>query len=239
MQPTAPPSPADALMQHAEQWHHIATPGHVLLARVNAYTHKWPSYIYPLAAAVAVAVAGYFVPPMIGYAIGVPIGKIAGFFNYLAAPSEPKSDPSPELKAITAQIPRTLADPSVYPAFSAIEGALAGASAQLKDGKSIDGCDTTSKITEAWSTDTSAQPNCRMSTDKRRLWVWGAAMRGNAFGPYFALLRKDGDKVTIYNARINDGTTIPLGTYPPVNTSLTPRAVAKDFPELTTTGEKK
>ena len=218
----------DALMKFDEQWEHIASPGHVLLARVNAYRHKSAVAIWIFSAALVFALLSQWLPYRVGAAVAWPVGKLATLFD--RRPVAPKMSPAPALTAWTSHLATNFSDPSLLPSPSMLVTALRGAAENIKSGKDIDGCDTTAKITDAWSSSDSAGPHCRSSVDKARLWVWGAMGSGSRYGAFLVVIRKDSQgAVTILNVTGFD----PVPGFPQIDPiAVYPRAVAADFPEL-------
>lgn len=234
---TAKPLAArDVLMKYEQQWEHLASEGHVLLARVAAYRHKVGFAYAMVGAAAALGAAAYYVPTFLGGLAGAPARLVANWIE--SAPAAPVQSPAPSLKQIAPRLPGqvTMEAFASIPSRDVIASALAAAAKTVKAGGNVTGCLTTAKITDEWATLENFAPKCRTSQDKSRTWVWGAmTFGGDRYGPFMALIRKDADgEITVTNVMGAGARIEPYGATDPAQV---PRAIAADFPELTVSNQ--
>lgn len=223
-----------ALMKYRHQWEHLASEGHVLLARVDAYRHKVRRLWWLALGALLATLAAVFVPPFAGRLIGWPVGVVAGWIK--AAPTA-QAQPAPRLASIYPELPAGVRDPAVIPSAQAIETATGALVELVKAGKPVTGCDTTTQITSAWATAESFVPKCRISSDRTRVWVWGGMAVAGGYVPFFLVVRRDASgAVTPLNVAVR---ARAVGRYPQIRPAQVPRALAADFPELLISGANK
>ena len=222
-----------------QQWELLASPGHVLLARVDQYRRKLRLPKMVLAGAVVVALAGvpaaYYTAKAGGGVVQWIVGKVGGF---VAQP--PKKDPTPRLKNIR---------PIVAPGFSAtldsvpdleadVLPAMKAQVAAAAKGMRLEDCDFGRKIDSEWATPTEITPRCRYSKDGSRLWVWSLVKKGGEMRPWLGLIAAHGDQpVNLYQISISGAAQSAQA--PSLLPTQIPRAIATDFPELSVkTGAK-
>ena len=218
-----------------QQWELLASPGHVLLERVNQYRRKLSLPKKVLAGAVLVALAGipaaYYTAQAGGGVARWIVAKVGGLVS-----RPPTKDPAPQLKTIR---------PIVAPGFSAtldsvpdLDGdvmpamkAQVGAAAQ---GKRLEECDFAKRIDEDWATATEIIPHCRYSKDGSRLWVWSLVKTKGQMRPWMGLIAAhEGSPVMLYQIAIA-GAAMSEATArgPSIPLNQIPRALAADFAEL-------
>lgn len=229
--PAQPLAARDVLMKYEQQWEHLASDGHVLLARVAAYQHKVRFALAMVGAAAALGAAAYYVPAFLGGLAGAPARWVANLIE--STPAAPVKSPAPALKQIAPRLPGqvTMEAFASIPSRDVIASAMGAAAKTVKAGGAVTGCRVTSKITDEWATLENFAPNCRTSDDKSRTWVWGAmTFGGDRYGPFMTLIRKDAaGEVTVTNVL---GVGARIEPYKATDPAQVPRAIAADFPEL-------
>lgn len=222
-------------------WESLASPGHVLLARVNSYHLKTR---LPVALALGALLVGFF-SVQIGVGVARKVGAVTGWIAGKAAgvisSDPPEESLAPPVERIYPNIPFGLRlDPAslpglmdaVYPAMKAqVEVMRAGQRIAAGD------CVLTKKITDEWTDGVDFTPKCRYSKDGDRLWVWAMVGHEQRAQPFLGLIAKRPDGVRFFNvimpARNDQRLRIP--GEPAVNSAYMPRTLAADFPELTFT----
>lgn len=227
--------PEATSIKHPQQWELLASEGHVLLARIDAYRTRLKLPLAVATAAIFLAWAGYLASPFVGNAVGAAIGWITKTASSIATPSALKPSPAGAVLPIRPNVPdqvlRNLAIASV-PTFPETVSRIRGHVDTFKaSGQVLAGCRTDAKIIDAWTTGDSAT-RCKLSVDGKRLWMWGIARRdGASVSPYVFLLRKD-DKGAVTAHTLESKGLSRVETFDVIPQANIPRAIAQDFPEL-------
>lgn len=228
-------NPEAVSIKQPRQWELLASEGHVLLARIDAYRTRLKLPLAVATAAIFLAWAGYLASPFVGSAVGAAIGWITKTASSIATPSALKPSPAGAVLAIRPNVPdqvlRNLAIASV-PTFPETVNRIRGHVDTFKaSGQVLAGCRTDAKITDAWTTGDSAT-RCKLSADGKRLWMWGIARRdGASVSPYAFLLRKD-DKGAVTAHTLESKGLPRIETFDVIPQVNIPRTIAQDFPEL-------
>ena len=215
-----------------QQWELLASPGHVLLTRVDEYRRKlrFPSLVIAGAVLVTLAAAplAYSLAKAGGGVVEWVVRKGGGIVS-----SPPAKSPAPEIKTIRIVVPgdfRTTLDTvpdletDVVPAMKAQVIASAA-------GKRLEECDFTRKIDAAWASEGDISPRCRYSKDGSRLWVWSVVKQQDKLRPWMGLIRKDGGTATLAQITVS-GSALSGSVPAKLDPKQIPRAIAADFPEL-------
>lgn len=217
-----------------QQWELLASPGHVLLTRVDQYRRKLRLPIKVLAGAVIVALAGipaaYYTAQAGGGVARWIVAKVGGFVS-----KAPTKDPAPQLKTIR---------PIVAPGFSAtldsvpdldadVLPAMKAQVAAAGKGKRLEDCDFTKQIDADWATVGEIIPRCRYSKDGSRLWVWSLVKTKGQMRPWMGLIAEHESPFTLYQISIAGAAMSETSARSPsILPHHIPRAIASDFPEL-------
>lgn len=215
-----------------QQWELLASPGHVLLTRVDEYRRKLQLPVLVFAGAVLVTLAAAPVAYLIAEAGGGLVEWVVRKGGGIVA-SPPAKSPAPQLKAIRIVVPSGFTttldtvpdlDTDVIPAMNA-QVVAAGA------GKRLNECDFTRKIDADWASAGDISPRCRYSKDGNRLWVWSLVKQDGKLRPWMGLIRKDGGKASLAQITVS-GAALSGSVPAKLDPKQIPRAIAADFPEL-------
>lgn len=215
-----------------QQWELLASPGHVLLTRVDEYRRKLRLPAGVIAGAVLVTLAAgpiaYEAAKAGGGVVEWIVRKGGGIVS-----SPPVKSPAPQLKAIHAVVPAGFSTPleavpsletDVIPSMQA-QVAAAGAGKRLAD------CDFARKIDTDWASVGQIAPRCRYSKDGDRLWVWSLVKHKGQLRPWMGLIRKDGG-TAVFSQIVFSGAVLGDTMPARLDEKQIPRAIAADFPEL-------
>ena len=216
-----------------QQWELLASPGHVLLARVDEYRRKvrLPVLVIVGAALTTLAAApvAYSVAKGGGTVVEWVVRKVGGV---VATP--PAKSLAPELKTIRAVVPQGFSTTlDVVPDLeSAVLPAMQAQVVAAQSNKRLDECDFSRKIDADWASAGDISPRCRYSTDGSRLWVWSLVKSKGQLRPWMGLISKREGKFSFQHVAIPNG---PISEREgALSPSRIPRALAQDFPELVT-----
>ena len=209
-----------------QQWEQLASPGHVLLERVNVIKDE-ARLAY---ACLAIAVVLFFLALFLGPKMFLGASHAAAWVTSIGQGG--------------ARPPRIrLLDPALPPLTAEQIGKLssgkdalawvADSKTRLSNGLQPQYCRTGSEITSSWFVGSGNEPICRASKDGSRIWAWGALRQGADFAlsavPFALVYRKEPSGWAAYSVR-DAGSALP--DLPAISLSAVPRNVAEDFPEL-------
>ena len=216
------------------QWEMLASEGHVLLARVNAYRLKFKFAFLMLIVPVVLAAVTVYATPTISKALGDVVGWIVGKVSSVvtAKPME-KSEAAfvnPYVPVFPSSLSIDVGKVSVPKLLEDVTPAMKALVESASKNQRMTDCDFSKKITDAWTDGVDMTPKCRYSEDFSRLWVWSVVLDDGRLKPFSGLVAKREGKVTFFNVQIPRGALIP--GEPIVLPKNLPRTVAADFPEL-------
>ena len=223
-----------------QQWELLASPGHVLMTRIDEYRRKLrlPGLLIVGAVVTTMAAAplAYALAKAGGGVVEWVVRKGGGIVS-----SPPTKSPAPQLKTIRAIVPSGFSttldtvpdlETDVIPAMKA-QVVAAGQGKRLAD------CDFSRKIDAEWASAGSISPRCRYSQDGSRLWVWSLVKQQEQLRPWVGLIHKDGDTIILSQVAVS-GAAESGAVAEKLDPKQIPRTVAADFPELTVAqGEQK
>jgi hypothetical protein len=215
-----------------QQWELIASPGHILLAQVDAYRLKTKAPMILAAVAAATVYLAFFVAPLVGSASGSVVGWITGAASSIATKKPIDPTPAPAVKELRPVFSASMrVDPAVVPSLEVdVAPEMLAQVKGMQAGTKNEGCDYTKRITDLWSDGVDMTPKCRYSADGSRLWVWALVKSNEQLRPFIGLIAKKDGQVTYYNVQAQGAAG--LAGNPSIAPSRIPRAVAADFPEL-------
>ena len=216
-----------------QQWELLASPGHVLLARVDAYRLKLKLPLVLMISAIALALAGLVTAPFIALNAGSLVGWIVQKTSAAVSSKAPDASPAPYVNPFRPTFsPGVTFDKTTLPKLvEDVMPAMESLVATVQKGAKFEDCEFTKKITEHWSDGIDMTPKCRYSTDQSRSWVWSVVLdEAGGARPFIGMVAKRDGKTEFYNVDIPRTATI-LGK-PSLKPVLIPRTVASDFPEL-------
>lgn len=218
-----------------QQWELLASPGHVLLTRVDEYRRKVRLPALLLAGAVLVTLAAAPVAYSVAKAGGGAVEWVARKGGGIVA-SPPAKSPAPQLRRIQPVVPVGFtATLDTVPDFEAdVLPAMRAQVAAAGAGKKLTECDFARKITDEWAAAGEISPRCRYSEDGSRLWVWSIVKTKGQLRPWVGLISKRDGAVQLSHIAI---TNSPVAEADPhsVSPNHIPRTLAQDFPELLAT----
>ena len=223
-----------------QQWEMLASPGHVLLAQVNAYKLKTKLPLIIAACAFALVFTSFWVTPLVSVAMGSGLGWVVGKASGLVAPKAVETTPAPELNNIAPTFNLTGPDFDGNTVPKLIEDVLPAMRTQVEmmtKGQKITDCDFTKKITDSWSDGKDMSPKCRYSSDNTRLYVWAVVNDRGGYRPWAGLIVKADGNVVLANLDLVGAAKLP--DVKAVNLLHIPRTLAADFPELLLNKENK
>lgn len=217
-----------------QQWEMLASEGHVLLARVDAYRLKFKFALLMLIVPFVLAAATFYLTPSISKGIGDVAGWVVGKVSSAVTakpidrseavfvnPIAPSFPPGLSINPNSVVVPRLVED--VAPAMKAQVAAMV-------KGERMTDCDFGKKITDVWTDGQDMTPKCRYSKDFTRLWVWSVVLEDGRLKPFAGLVFKRNGEVSFQNVEIPRGAQIAgESSLRPGNI---PRTVGADFPEL-------
>ena len=216
-----------------QQWELLASPGHVLLARVDAYRLKLKLPLLLLIGSIALALAGLVTAPFIALNAGSMIGWIVQKTSAAVSTKTPDVSPAPNVNLIRPTFPPGVTfDKTTLPKLvEDVMPAMKSLVSSVQKGEKFGDCDFTKKITEHWSDGIDMTPKCRYSKDQSRIWVWSVVLdEAGGARPFIGVVAKRDGKTEFYNADIPRTATIL--SKPLLKLALIPRTIAADFPEL-------
>ncbi len=215
-----------------QKWELLASPGHVLLERINANRQKNRLPLAAIAICLVVGFGSYVYLPLLTAYPAKAIGWVVGKVSNVVAKKPMEADPAPRVRQIRGLLPQAQFDPAAVSTLEQVSEAFQAKANQLAAGQTVD-CASNGQITEFWTDGVDLKPKCRLSADKSRLWEYGFGKRTypETYGAYmFVAVVKDG-KVTVQNVAVpNVMRSTAFQTS--LNPARVPRAVAADFPEL-------
>lgn len=235
-------------------WQKLATTGHVLLSRIDALRLRAKSYWLLLLVGVVVFVGLAYVTQFFAATSSRLTSRIAESIaqatntvaSTVGAGESVATSPAPNINlerlfdvAQRVGVRGGAGDPLKAPSFAEFDPALIGIVKKHLEGRAIDECDFTKKISNEWIADTDIAgafvlPKCRYSHDKSRLWVWAiAADNYGTFRPVLVLAGKFKEPIgnKAFNIDMN-GYTHKVKTLSAVPLQYIPRVLVDDFPEL-------
>lgn len=261
---SAPAQPVALAVQAGElpQWHLLASPGHALLAQVDAWRHLSKRYLAIALIGLVLMVAYVYVMPSLTASLMRPItsmGTSLASGLYSLATSDADGPQAVALPMPTDIVPARVEDPASWEAthlpLAVLPAGLTEAARRFAAGETVE-CVRETRLGERFTQPaTAASPvSCKAGADQSRLWLWGAgytparaSWERPGFFPFLVVLRKAEDgAVTAYslpvghragNSIFNATTTIP--GIERIDADRIRRALAADFPELTTKGAEK
>lgn len=230
-----------------QQWEMLASPGHELLAQVQAWEQKARTPLWVGAVGLVLAALVIWLLPKAAMAVRSGAGEsIAALFLSDDGGSSSRTVTAPYVMPMvfTGNVPSgrfaNQAD-VVLLSKADLESALPAFAERVKTGVPVEGCRVQS-IKEPWAGDANGYINCKASADKSRLWVWGVVgVPSSAGGEYLAsrlfmvVMRKTDAGVETYNATASGLRLEAIGGFKPLNVESIPRAYIEDHPEQTTT----
>ena len=214
-----------------QQWELFGSPGHVLMAKVNAMRLAAKTPVLILLASLSLIPAAMGVSKVasdaIGNTAGAAVGKVVGWFT----PSPLEKTPAPQSRPFAPVMGSSITfDPTMLPDLTAdVQPAMAAQLVEFTAKKVITECNFTAQVTDNWFDGVDATPKCRYSKDKSRLWVWAYVKSNQNHGPFAGLLMRRDGKVTYSNVAAN---TFKLSGFATIDPALIPRTMVEDFPEL-------
>ena len=215
-----------------QQWQLLASPGHVLFARINAYRFKVRLPIALMSAALGIVYLSFALAPMLGSAAGKTVGWVTEKIGDVTAEKPLEPTPAPRVNEIQAVMPAVQLDVLAIPNLSDIGPEIKNQIELMKAGKQMTDCNFNSPINEPWTDGADFSPKCRYSADKKRLWIWAVVKKTQLdINPFLGLVatQKDGS-VRFFNVRIARGAV--LQEHDQIDQFDIPRAIAADFNEL-------
>ena len=215
-----------------QQWELLASPGHVLLTRVDEYRRKLRLPTLLLGGAVLAALAAAPVASAIASAAAGSVEWVMRKGGGLVA-SPPAQSAAPSLKQVQPVVPSGFAvSLDLVPDFEGdVLPAMKAQVLAAGQGKRLDHCDFSRKIDADWAAADDVSPRCRYSQDGERLWVWSIVKNKGQLRPWVGLIKRDGKSAKLFHIAVagspvagSDPAALPL--------SHIPRTVAQDFPEL-------
>ncbi len=215
-----------------QKWELLASPGHVLLTRVDEYRRKLrlPGLLFAGAMVMtfSAAPAALWIAKAGASSVEWVLRKGGGL---MATP--PAKSPAPALKRVQPVVPMGFSvgletvpdfDADVLPSMKA---QVAAANA----GKRLEDCDFGRKIDAQWASVGDITPRCRYSKDGSRLWVWSIVKSKGQLRPWMGLIKREGKSAALFQIAIAGS---PISEVDPSVLYLDhiPRTVAEDFPEL-------
>jgi hypothetical protein len=213
-------------------WELLATPGHVLLERINAGCHKHKLPMAAIAICIAVGIGSYVYVPFLTAYPAKAIGWVVGKVSNVVAKKPMEANPAPRLRQIRGLLPQAQFDPTAVMGLEQASTLFQSKSNLLLAGLPVD-CPSAGLITEFWTDGVDLKPKCRLSADRTRLWEYGFAKRENpeTYGAYMFLSIVKDNKVSVHNVAVPNvmrSPTFQAMFFP----DRIPRALAADFPEL-------
>lgn len=219
-------------------WETLASPGHVLLARVNSYHLKTR---LPIALALAALVVGFF-SVQIGVGVARKVGSVTGWIAGKAAgvisSGPPEESPAAVVDRIFPNMPfgQRIDMANLPGLMDAVYPSMKAQVEEMKAGRRIAAgeCVLDKKITEEWTDGVNFTPKCRYSKDGDRLWVWAVVAHEQRMQPFIGLVAKRPEGVKYYNVIMpsRNDQRLRIPGEPVVNSAYIPRTIAADFPEL-------
>lgn len=215
-----------------QQWELLASPGHVLLTRVDEYRRKLRLPAFLLVGAVVASLAAAPVAYFLAKAGAGSVEWVMRTGGGLIA-NPPAKSPAPEIKRIQPVVPTGFTvnldsvpdfDADVMPAMKAQVVAAA-------TGKRLEDCDFSRKVDAEWANSTDIAPRCRYSKEGSRLWVWSLVKSNGQLRPWMGLIKREGKSAKLYHVALGRGPVAdssPDSLYP----DNIPRTLAEDLPEL-------
>lgn len=214
-------------------WELIASPGHVLLARVDAYRLKFGRPIIYLFLSIFLALIGFVAAPYLASRAAAIVAWVVEKTSSAVSSKPPETSPAPSVNLIKPTFPRDVGfDKTILPKLATeVAPAMEALIASVQKGEKFSDCDFTKKITDVWSDGVDMTPKCRYSKDLTRIWVWSVVLdEAGGARPFIGLVAKRDGKTEFYNVDIPRMALI--AGKPSIKPSLIPRAIAADFSEL-------
>ena len=214
--------------QKPQQWEQLASPGHVLLERVNVIADEANVAYACLAIGVVLFFLSLFVGPRLFSGSSHAAAWITSIGSGHAAP--------PMLRPLDPAIPQLT--PEQIGKLSSVKDAMswiADSKTRLGNGLQPQYCRSGSQITSSWYVGSGNEPLCRTSKDGARVWSWGVLRQGADYTlsaiPFAIVYRKEREPTgwTAYAVR-DAGSVLP--GLPAIDLRAVPRSTAADFPEL-------
>lgn len=214
-------------------WEMLASPGHVLLARVRILVGK---QVNGLLIAIVALIVGALMLFVTGAGARVIHESLSRFAQYVASHAVDAGTPAPAVNRIF--VPPVQIAPEVADQLTSIPDAQAWVNASLKRlaaGQQPEYCESAAKITSSWLIAGGQKIGCRISksTSPARTWIWGIINAGPQGFPqpagFAGVFVKVNGSWTFANL---DAGQPPLPGFVVSVQSNFPRALAEDFPEL-------
>lgn len=222
----------DRSTSQKQQWELLASPGHVLLAQVDAYRLKLKLPMLLAGAALLLAYASFLIAPLLAAGAGGAVGWVARTIGGWTADKPMAMSPAPAVAQVVPVLPAGLtADPAIVPSLSDVAPEMDRQVQLMQEGKKTEDCDFSKKINQAWSDGIDMTPKCRYSADGKRLWVWALVKPDNfRLAPFAGVIAMRDGQARYYNLQVPGAADLP--NHPSINQMDIPRALAEDFPEL-------
>lgn len=229
-----------------QQWELLASPGHMLLAQVDAYRLLTKPLKKHGTGALLLVIGAFMFAPWAGQKTGNGAAWITSKVASWTKPKDYPKSPAPVVRQLVPVLPRGSFDVAAIPDLTNdVARVMVDQVEAMKTGKRVGptDCDATKQITDVWlkgiepdGTGTDAFPKCRYSKDFTRLYVWTYAKKNQyQHGPFIGvIMKRDGD-AKYYNIKAPGA--LPIPGMPDLDLNLIPRTVAADFPELTVGGK--
>ncbi len=221
----------------SQQWEMLASPGHVLLARVNSYRLKTKLPLLLAAGAVLLVYFAFLATPYIANSAGSVTGWIVGKTSSIISSKPIEMTPAPLVKPFGPILKNVNFDGKTIPRLA--EDVAPEMQAQvigMQAGKKMEDCNFSTRITDDWFDGIDVGPKCRYSKDLTRLWVWAFVNNNGRYQPWAGLVIKMDGKVAFVNVEARG--LAKIQDVKSVNPEHIPRTIAQDFPELLIEGQK-
>lgn len=215
------------MISKPQQWEQLASPGHVLLERVNVI-HDEANLAY---ACLSIGVVLFFLSLYVGPRLFSGSSHAAAWITSIGSGY---NDNAPMLRPLDPALPPLT--PEQIGKLSSTRDALtwiADSKTRLGNGLQPLYCRGGSQITSSWYVGSGNEPLCRTSKDGARVWSWGALRQGADYTlsaiPFTVVYRKEPAGWAAYAVR-DAGSVLP--GLPAIDLRAVPRSTAADFPEL-------
>jgi hypothetical protein len=224
--------PTSSESDNPQQWELLASPGHVLLAQVDAYRLKLKLPMALAGAALLLVYLTFLVAPVLASGAGGAVGWVTRTVGGWTATKPMAMSPAPVVGLLSPVLPAGLtADPAIVPSLADVAPEMDRQVQLMQAGKRTEDCDFNRKITQAWTDGVDMSPKCRYSADGKRLWVWALVKPDNfRLAPFAGVIAMRDGQARYYNLQVPGAA--PLPNEPSINPMDIPRALAEDFPEL-------